>query len=58
MIERGSMKAIQRIILITLVVTMIKHLIRLKICNETFCCYPLSIYKAHILILTLLYSVM
>ena len=64
-IETGSSKAIQRIILITVVVTMIMilitipamHSMHLKICNETFCCYPLSIYQAHIVILTLLYSV-
>ena len=34
------------------------HSMHLKICNEIFCCYPLSIYQAHIAILILLYSVM
>ena len=66
MIERGSSKAIQIIILITVIVTMImilialraSHLMHLKICNEIFCCYPSSIYHAHIAILILLYSVM
>ena len=66
MIERESSKAIQRITLITVVVTVImilitlraSHSMHLKICNETFCCYPLSIYQAHIAILILLYSVM
>ena len=66
MIERESSKAIQRITLITVVVTVImilitlraSHSMHLKICNERFCCYPLSIYQAHIAILILLYSVM
>ena len=65
MIEIGSSKVIQRIILITVVVTMImilitlhaSHSMNLKICNEILCCYPLSIYQAHIVILILLYSV-
>ena len=56
MIQRGSSKAIQKIILITVIVTMIMILItiratrsmRLKICDETFCCYPSSIDQVHI----------
>ena len=45
------MKDIQQIILIAVVATIIMRSMRLKICNETFCCYPLSIYQAHIVTL-------